>query len=456
MTDSSLPVSAPFFRSAIPSVEWPAVPAPYAAGLLALQYQWNRSQWLPADRLRALQLRQLDVLLRHAYRTVPYYRSRWATTYDPSSSISLQRFRALPFLTRSDLQEHYDELKSTNVPSDHGAVRDARTSGSTGRPVRVLKTQLGQLMWDAFTLRDHLWHRRDLRGKLAVIRQGVGAQSLSGWGPPAENVAVTGCAATLPITTDVDSQLVWIREQDPEYLLTYPSNVRELARRSLAAGVRLRNLRQVRTIGEAFSSDVRDLCRDAWGVEVADTYSCEEAGYVALQCPESDHYHVQSEGVLVEILDDRDAPCLPGQVGRVVVTVLHNFAMPLVRYDVGDYAEPGEPCPCGRGLPVLRRILGRVRNMLRLRSGECYWPMLGTRSFPKIAPITQHQFVQKSFDCIDLRVVTARPLTPDEERQLRAHVESRLPVPLRLEFVYVDEIVRAPSGKFEDFVSEVG
>ena len=95
-------------------------------------------------------------------------------------------------------------------------------------------------------------------------------------------------------------------------------------------------------------------------------YSSQEVGYIALECPTGESYHVQAENVLVEVLDDQDRPCSPGDVGRVVVTALHNFATPLLRYDIGDYAEVGAPCPCGRGLPALRRIMGRQRNMALL------------------------------------------------------------------------------------------
>ena len=88
-------------------------------------------------------------------------------------------------------------------------------------------------------------------------------------------------------------------------------------------------------------------------------YTCQEAGYLALQCPDYPHFHVQSENVLLEVVDDVGQPCGPGEVGRVLITSLNNFATPLIRYELGDYAEVGAPCPCGRGLPVLKRIMGR-------------------------------------------------------------------------------------------------
>jgi phenylacetate-CoA ligase len=203
------------------------------------------------------------------------------------------------------------------------------------------------------------------------------------------------------------------------------------------------------------SDEVREWCRVAWGVPVVDTYSAEEVGYIALQCPAHEHYHVQAESVLVEILDERGAPCTPGQIGRVVITDLHNFATPLVRYDIGDYAEVGEPCPCGRTLPVLRRILGRVRNVLIARDGRRYWPAFGSRALGEIAAIRQHQFVQKAYDLVEARLVVAAPLMAQEEERLRRHVLSRLPEGFRLQIVYRENIPRGAGGKFEEFVSEI-
>lgn len=442
-------------RSAVPGVTWPAIPGPEAATALALQFELEHSQWLAPEALRELQFRQLDLLLRHAHVTVPYYRERWDGAYRPDQPLTPDRFAELPLLARTDLQESFDVLRSTDVPAAHGPVAEVRTSGSTGRPVRVLKTLLVELYWRALTLREHRWHRRDLKGKLAAIRQGVTPAEGEGWGPATDAVLVTGRAATLPAGTDVDTQLRWLEQQQPDYLLTHPSNAAELARRSLARGIGLSRLKQVRTSGELLSPEVRELCRQAWGVRVTDMYSANEVGYVALQCPEHEHYHVQAEDVIVEILDERGRPCCPGEMGRVVVTSLHNFAMPLVRYDIGDYAEVGPPCSCGRGLPVITRIMGRVRNMLVLADGRCCWPSFGTRGFSDIAPVRQHQFVQKSYDVIEARLVTGRALTAGEEEALRRRFLSRLPAGFEIRFSYVSEIPRSAGGKYEDFVSEV-
>ncbi|MEK9723127.1 MAG: hypothetical protein VW405_06535, partial [Rhodospirillaceae bacterium] len=101
---------------------------------------------------------------------------------------------------------------------------------------------------------------------------------------------------------------------------------------------------------------------------------------------------------------------------------LHNFAMPFLRYAVGDFAEVGEACPCGRGLPVLNRIIGREQNMLSLPGDAKRWTPLsegGIRKLLKLAPIREYQFVQKSLDEMEVRLVVARPLSADEAAAVR-------------------------------------
>ena len=442
------------FQSAVPGIAWPAVPDYGRAAVLALLHQLDQSQWLPAERLEAEQLRQLDALLRHAWETVPFYRQFWAGSYDGSMVLSLEKFAGLPTLTRRALQESYEALKSRSFPGAHGRSAESRSSGSTGMPVRFLSTGIAGLFWNALTLRDHAWHRRDLDRKLAVIRRGRTGRAQS-WGAATAGLVHTGECITRDIDTDAESNLDWLVREEPGYLLTYPSIVAELAKASLRRGLRLPRLLQVRTLAEGLGPDVRALCREAWDVPLVDMYSAEEVGYIALQCPQHEHYHVQAESLIVEILDERGKLCMPGQPGRVVVTDLHNFAMPLVRYEIGDYAELGPPCGCGRGLPVLARIAGRVRNMLVTANGERFWPPLGSRKFIEVAPVLQHQIAQKEYDLLEARLVTAQPLDASQEERLREMILAGMPPGMRLMFRYCDSIPRGAGGKFEDFVCEV-
>jgi phenylacetate-CoA ligase len=159
---------------------------------------------------------------------------------------------------------------------------------------------------------------------------------------------------------------------------------------------------------------------------------------------------VQSESLVVEILDPQGRACAPGTVGRVVVSTLHNFAMPLLRYDIGDYAEAGAPCPCGRGLPTLARILGRQRNMLVLPNGERRWPLSGFRKYREIAPIRQYQIVQHAPAELEARFVAERALSAGEEQRLGAAIREAMGYPFEIAFTRLESF---PPGKFEDFIS---
>jgi phenylacetate-CoA ligase len=441
--------------SSIEGVAWPGIPAPQASAVLALLYQLDRTQWLSAAQLRERQGAQLEHIVRHAFATTPYYREQWRDRLVPNAPFSLSAFAQLPLLSRPALQAQFDSMRSEALPADHGSAQLLRTSGSTGMPVRVLATPLTALFWSALTLRDHQWHDRDFKRSLAVIRRGVTPGQAPSWGRATEGLVATGPCWMQEVDRSAEAQLDWLAETRAGYLLTYPSLAKELARAALGRGRRLPELRQVRTLGESIDEETRALCRAAWDVAVTDMYSAEEVGYIALQCPAHEHYHVQGETLYVEVLDDDGRPCPPGGVGRVVVTSLHNFATPIVRYDIGDYAEVGEPCTCGRGLPVLKRILGRVRNMLVTAGGERYWPAFGLRALQDRLPIRQYQFVQKTHQHIEMRLVVSAALRADEEAMLRERVLERLPPGFDLALRYVDRIARGASGKFEEFMSEV-
>jgi phenylacetate-CoA ligase len=144
------------------------------------------------------------------------------------------------------------------------------------------------------------------------------------------------------------------------------------------------------------------------------------------------------------------------EMGRVVVTDLHNFATPMIRYDIGDFAEVGPACPCGRGLPTFRRVVGRERNLLRLADGRRHWPLLGGYHFRDVAPVRQFQAIQHSFERIEMRLVCDRELTGQEEDALCAMILKALGHDFTLELRYFRErLPLGPNGKFEEFVCRV-
>ena len=135
-----------------------------------------------------------------------------------------------------------------------------------------------------------------------------------------------------------------------------------------------------------------------------------------------------AESLVVEVLDDEGRACAEGEIGRVVVTDLHNFASPLLRYDIGDYAEVGGRCSCGRTLPTLRRVLGRKRNLMMKADGSRFLPRAGFETFDEIAPIQQYQVIQHALDDIEFKLVSAEPLSPAQEDALAATLRKALAV----------------------------
>ena len=451
------------FKSSTEGIAWPAIPDVRGLGLMAMQFQLERSQHWPEDKLRTQQFRQLGFLLRHAAKTVPYYQRRFAEDgVNAEAPLDEESWLRIPYLTRRDIQGAGESLFSQAVPKSHGPVHTLSTSGSTGMPVTIRGTRLTQYFWLNFTLRDQLWQNFDTSRTLAAIRHsrtgrglypdGVRAQ---GWGPATDPIFATGPSAFLAITTPVHEQAEWLQRVNPDYLITYPSNLMALLVHCRDKNIKLPKLRFVETLSEVLHPDIRKACREVWGLKIVDMYSAQEVGYIALQCSDYDHYHIQSENVLVEVLDEEDRPCKPGQTGRVVLTSLHNYAMPLIRYVVGDYAVVGAPCACGRGLPVLTRIMGRVRNMLTLPNGSQLWPYFGGDKFAKVAPVSQYQIVQKSVSDLEVRVVSTRPLTAEDEGKIRDVIAAEVGPGFQVAFSYHDAIARSKGAKFEDFRSEL-
>jgi phenylacetate-CoA ligase len=428
---------------------------PVAARLATLMKQFERTQWLPMDELQYRQLGNLRTLVRYAAQHSPYFRRRMKEAgLEPEDLATAEALRHLPVLRRRDVQQAGEDLFCDATPPAHGKINETRTSGSTGEPVVIRRTGITSLMWLANTLRDHLWHQRDFAGRLALIRANLSARSAQkSWGPPASLIYRTGPSETMPITTDIPRQVEWLQQFDPDYLLIYPNTLAGVLRHCREHDIRLQRLRQIRTIGETVAPSLRQATLDVLGVGIADVYSSQEIGSIAVQCPQTGLYHVMSESVIVEVLGEGGEPCGEGEVGRVTVTDLHNFATPLVRYDIGDMAEAGGACACGRGLPTLRRILGRERNLILMPDGRRHWPLVGFAGFRDVAPVEQYQLIQHNREEIEVRLVATRPVTEAEEAGLGNVIRGALGHPFSLRFVYFDgEIPRSAGGKFEEFV----
>lgn len=431
-----------------------------AAKLLALTERWQPPQ------LQQHQLWRVADILSFARRQVPYYRDR-GRAYAVDGELSMQRLRELPLLSRAEVLAHASALHSAEALESarrwgRDVAREANSSGSTGQHVTVQVDQASAAMVQALAQRDHAWHRRFTERRAAVIRAVPTGSTLERSGLTWS--AAGGKLSVLEVHTPVREQLDWLLERRPAYVSTYASNAGALLAEAERSSLAWPELCELGTFGELLGGHIREAAKRVWGVPVVDAYSCVEFGYMALQCSEHTHYHVQSEHVLLEVLRADGSPCEPGESGRVVVTALHGYAMPLVRYEVGDFATLGAACSCGRGLPVLSSIVGRVRNLLRLRPdpehdaadpGDVLWPRYASNILGGRFPVRQFRLVQRDYEVFELQLV-AEPLGESAEHALRVLIAQTLRPHLaadpQLSFNYLESIPRGAGGKFEDFV----
>lgn len=447
-------------------IVWPGKLDPQGAAILAHYHQLTQSEYFSPDELFNHQRRQLRALFSHAVEKIPFYQKRFAEAgFDPSQDITPETIRRLPLLTRADLQLlGQGSGGPPPVPPGHGTPFLVKTSGSTGVPAILYKTQIANHFTAAFELRRHAWAKRDLSGSRVVINnfkksQGMlpNEMKLAGWGSQVKLVYETGPGFAINVHNRIEAQAEWLARRDPDYLATYPSNLAALLHCFEQMQFKLTRLREVATQAEMMPQKLRDDCRRLWGVGITDTYSCREIGPLAQQCPDHEHYHVQSENIYLEVVDENDEPCPIGKPGRVLVTHLHNFATPLIRYEMGDFAELGDACSCGRGLPVIKQILGRVSNKLVLPDGNTRIVYLGRyRDAAALIPVVrQFQVIQHSLTDVENKLVVSDPLTSEQEETLKAALITVLGHPFDITFSYYDDLPRAPSGKFEEFISKV-
>ncbi len=204
------------------------------------------------------------------------------------------------------------------------------------------------------------------------------------------------------------------------------------------------------------SADVQQRIEAAFGVPVKNTYSCTEAGYLASPCPAGHGLHVHAENVLLEVLDGEGLPCLPGQTGRIVITTLHNFRTPFIRYEIMDEATLGPArCQCGRGLPLLLRVDGRRRPMFVLPGGQRRDSAPLVIGMERTDGIYQYQIVQRAEEHVVVRVVPNSRWTPEQPDRIRALFHAFFERPIRVDIECVAHLELPPGGKLRVAVVEI-
>ena len=409
---------------------------------------YENIQWQSLEYIREYQTENLQKLLQHAFQTVPYYkRLRIENNLSASDFQSLSQLSQLPASSKSDIVNCAGDIHSTKK---FFFTSNKTTGGSTGQAVTITKNSAALARERAATWRAYNW---------AGVE--IGDVQARFWGTP---LSVKGrlFASTVDyISNRVRLSAFNLNQQSlqdyyqkltrlqPAYLYGYVSMISGFASFILENGYPpLPALKSVITTSEVLDENSRKIIESAFQVKVFNEYGCGEVGSIAHEC-EHGNMHIMADNVIVEI-DTHDSPDQTS--GQIIVTDLHNYAMPLIRYKVGDFASlSSETCPCGRGLPIISRIHGRAYDIIKDPGGNRYHPEILMYIFEDLKSknmgITQFQVIQKDVDLLIVNLITAANYNESTEQIIAQRIHDDIHPAFRLEFNYTTQIQRENSGK---------
>lgn len=406
----------------------------------------DRERWArrPEPAVRARQEGRLRATVALARATVAGRERLGVLTGEVAGAAGAIDLRSLPTLSKAELRSRPLEDWQTG-PTPPGA-RLSESSGTTGSPLVVPYSPLGA--WRQGILRLHQSRTRGLRpwSRSLSLTADVDRRA------PRGLQRRVGRALRPPIGTDPAEIAALIASFRP-VSVAGPARALIAVGRHLEPSVRPR---AVGTFGESLVPENRRAIGELFGVDPADAYGMAEAGTIAWQCGRRDLYHLDHEGLIVEVVDGDGRPVGPGEAGEVVVTVLWNPLLPLVRYRTGDAAVPADrPCACGHRLPCLVRVEGRLLDWLVDGAGRRVAPQRLWLSEhldgDALADIEQYRVLQAADRAVRVEVVE-RAAVADGALQGAAAAYGRL-LGVPVEVVRVGSIEPEPSGRYRIFRS---
>jgi phenylacetate-CoA ligase len=428
------------------------------AGSLHLRYlqHLRRTQFDPPELVRDRQLARLKAVLKHAYETVPYYqRAWWAAGVHPDDVRRLEDLEHFPVVTKADLRGREDEFLS--VRFDRRKLIMKRTSGSTGVPLTIRIDEAGKQWKFACTLRSDEWSGWRLGQAVAKV-WGNPEYQHQGWKGRLRNRLLDRAVHldTCHLTDDRITEFVrTVRRHRPGLIFGHAHSLYLVADRLRKEGVTDVRPNGVISTAMPLHAWQRAVIDDMFGVPATNRYGCEEVSLIACECERHRGLHVNADSVYTEVEGE---PAADGtRTGKLLVTDLSNFAMPLVRYRVGDVVTAsGRLCECGRGLPLLESVEGRDADYVVTPTGGLVSGISLTENFAlHIGGTAQVQIIQETVTLLRLRIVPGDGFGDNSRRQIAALVEDMFGPEMRHEVELVDAIPQEPSGKYRFCVSKV-
>lgn len=403
--------------------------------------RYRKEQWLNHEQLMGLQNRRLRNLLDFARRNVPFYADVPAKLENSIDDIG--RF---PIITKTIINENLGQLltmpkekllseSSSGSSGIQGVVYMDRSSQASQRAMQLLWFE-----WSGYKIGDSVL-QTGMTTKRGIIKA---AKDLF------LNTQYISAFKLDP--NQIEDLLKQLRHRPRKYLFGYASSLFVLAETAIELG--LDNIRFEAAVswGDKLFPHYRTKIKQAFGCETMDTYGCTEGAMVAAQCNEG-KYHLSVNQCYVEIVDEFGNRIPPGEMGRVIVTRLDNFSMPLIRYDLGDLAElaPGieKQCGCQRWSPLLRRIVGRNTDIVKTRSGKNMIVHFFTAIFEHIPEIKQFKVIQRTLDEIEIHYIAGsgfeKTVLERIEKMIHDHLDEKFPI----SWLETADISATKSGKPE-------
>jgi phenylacetate-CoA ligase len=411
-----------------------------AVGLWSF-WRAERRQWADPAALRRWQARRLARLVQHAYATVPFYRRLYdCEGVDVSAVRSLDDAARLPVVTKAQLQaQPLDDLLSSMHRRE--TLVFTNTSGSSGRPFRAYRNRTLEY-WRAGLLLRVLATAGYRPGDRLLMVVESGERPGTGW------------TRWRKLTYHDRPELVLaeLERLRPAIVYGYVSALRQVVRCARELGRGVPRPKAVVTVSETLDPATRRMLADGFAAPVFDLYGSVEMGVIAWECPAHDGYHLAEDSLLVETRPEATG----GE--RLLITNLRNGAMPLIRYDQGDFALPhqGGACPCGRRLRRLDAIQGRVMDVIVRPDGGEVPPFRITGAVSEVPGVRRFQIVQDRADRLTARVESAVPLGEEFRTRVERALRPVLGPAMRIAIEGVATLEPPPGVKFRIVESRLG
>ena len=429
------------------------------SSLLKYLKELEETQYYSTEKIKNLQWMRLMTLLKHAYENCPFYRKRFLKVgLNPSQICSPDDLLKLPPLTKSDVQENLLEMIAENYTKNE-LVRDT-TGGSTGDPLVFYYSKDRRDSRNAAQIRHDRWSFWDIGDRAAYIwGAGGDIHSAKSLKDKFRNILLRRNSPFLNTYAMNENDMYFfakkIKKFKPKAILGYAQSTTVFAKFLQEHKIFDIHPSAIVSSAEMLLPEDRKLIENVFHCKIFDRYGCREVGIIANECEAHEGLHVNAENLYVEFI--REGKPVVGKSSEILITDLRNYAMPFIRYKIGDVSRLlKKPCPCGRGLPLMDTIEGRVTDFIttpegKLSSGVALTLYLITN----IAGIKQAQLIQEEINQLKVRLVKGKEFTKDSAKKLFDNIVKLVGNKVKIEIQYVNEIPKGPSGKCRFVISKV-